>query len=44
MGDPETEAVLPLMESDLLDLILMSINKELKSTNIKWKKLIPLVL
>lgn len=38
MGDPETEAVLPLMESDLLDLILMSINKELKSTNIKWKK------
>lgn len=38
MGDPETEAVLPLMESDLLDLILMSINKELKNTNIKWKK------
>lgn len=38
MGDPETEAVLPLMESDLLDLILMSINKELKDTNIKWKK------
>lgn len=30
MGDPETEAVLPLMDSDLLNLILMSINKELK--------------
>ncbi len=38
MGDPETEAVLPLMDSDLLNLILMSINKELKNTNIKWKK------
>jgi len=38
MGDPETEAVLPLMESDLLDLILISINKELKNANIKWKK------
>ncbi len=44
MGDPETEAVLPLMDSDLLNLILMSINKELKNTNIKWKKLILLVL
>ena len=38
MGDPETEAVLPLMESDLLDLILISINKELKNANIKWEK------
>ncbi|WP_251860233.1 phosphoribosylamine--glycine ligase [Clostridium sp. Marseille-Q2269] len=38
MGDPETEAVLPLMESDLLDLIMKAMNKELKSTNIVWKK------
>ncbi|NFV12804.1 phosphoribosylamine--glycine ligase [Clostridium sporogenes] len=38
MGDPETEAILPLMESDLLDLILISINKKLKNASIKWKR------
>ncbi len=38
MGDPETEAILPLMESDLLDLILISINRNLKNTSIKWKR------
>ncbi|EJO5348625.1 phosphoribosylamine--glycine ligase [Clostridium botulinum] len=38
MGDPETEAVLPLMESDFMDLILRAINKELKDVNIKWKE------
>lgn len=38
MGDPETQAVLPLMESDLLDLIKSAINKDLKNFNIQWKK------
>ncbi|NLZ47820.1 MAG: phosphoribosylamine--glycine ligase [Clostridiales bacterium] len=38
MGDPETQAVLPLMESDLLDLINSAINKDLKNYNIQWKK------
>ena len=38
MGDPETQAVLPLMESNFLDLINCAINKELKNYNIQWKK------
>jgi len=38
LGDPETQAVLPLMESDLLDLLNSAINKDLKNYNIEWKK------
>ena len=34
-GDPETEAVLPLMESDLLEIILKSNQGE--SFNVQWK-------
>lgn len=37
MGDPETQAVLPLMESDFLELIIAALNKELGSFKIKWK-------
>jgi phosphoribosylamine---glycine ligase len=37
MGDPETQAVLPLMESDLAELITHSVNKNLHNYNIKWK-------
>lgn len=38
MGDPETQAVLPLMESDFLDLILSATNRDLKNYDIAWKK------
>lgn len=38
MGDPETQAVLALMESDFLELILKALNKELKEYKIQWKK------
>jgi phosphoribosylamine--glycine ligase/phosphoribosylformylglycinamidine synthase len=38
MGDPETQAVLALMESDFLELILKALDKELKEYNIQWKK------
>lgn len=37
MGDPETQAVLPLMESDYLDLIESAMNKRLKEFTLTWK-------
>lgn len=38
LGDPETQAVLPLMETDLLDLINATINCKLKNFVINWRK------
>lgn len=37
MGDPETQAVLPLMESDLLELINATLDKQLALFDIKWR-------
>lgn len=37
-GDPETQAVLPLMESDLMEVVLCSINKLLHTFKLRWKK------
>lgn len=37
MGDPETQAVLPLMESDFAELILAAIHKDLDGHKILWK-------
>lgn len=37
MGDPETQAVLMLMESDYLSLIESAMDKKLKDIDIKWK-------
>lgn len=37
MGDPETQSVLPLMESDYLDLIESAMNKKLKEFKLSWK-------
>ena len=39
MGDPETQAVLPLMETDLLELLKKSFDKRLSEAKIKWKPL-----
>ncbi len=39
MGDPETQAVLPLMESDLLELIEKTFEKKLSEVEINWKPL-----
>lgn len=36
MGDPETQAVLPLMKSDFVELIEAAINKKLKDFKIEW--------
>lgn len=37
MGDPETQAVLYLMESDLMDVLMGALNKNLLNMNIKWE-------
>lgn len=37
MGDPETQGVLPLMESDYVDLILKAIDGKLSDCDVKWK-------
>lgn len=37
MGDPETQSVLYLMESDLVELIEAALREELDTTEVKWK-------
>ena len=37
MGDPETQAVLQLLETDYLSIIESAMKRELSSLNIKWK-------
>ena len=46
MGDPECQTILPLLKSDLLDLIIATCDKNLKEKNIEWfeKKSLCIVL
>jgi len=37
-GDPETQVVLPLLETDLLDIVEACVNGNLADVNIRWKK------
>ena len=37
MGDPETQSVLSLMNSDLFEVIEAALNEKLSETTIKWK-------
>ena len=36
-GDPETQAILPLMETDLLELFIATIDGKLSKQKIRWK-------
>ena len=36
-GDPETQAVLPLLETDLLDIAAACVDGSLKNVDIRWK-------
>lgn len=38
MGDPETQCILPLMKSNLLEIIEEAMKKNLEKVEIKWKK------
>ena len=38
LGDPETQALLPLLDSDFVDLCLSILDCSLDSYNLKWKK------
>ena len=46
MGDPECQTILPLLKTDLLDLVLACCNNDLKEQNIDWheKKSLCIVL
>merc|ERR1712070_800268 len=37
MGDPECQTILPILETDLGEIILSCCNKKLLDINIKWK-------
>lgn len=36
-GDPETQVVLPLLETDLLELLIASVDCTLENVKVKWK-------
>ena len=36
LGDPETQAVLPLMKSDFVDMVNAALNKKLKEFKLEW--------
>lgn len=38
LGDPETQAILPKLKSDLADLILKSVNSKLNEVKLSWDK------
>ncbi len=38
LGDPETQVVLPRLDSDLLEIILAAVKGDLKSVRAQWKK------
>ncbi|KAJ8949334.1 hypothetical protein NQ314_008254 [Rhamnusium bicolor] len=37
-GDPETEVILPLLDSDLYDIMTACCNGTLKTQELKWKE------
>ena len=39
MGDPECQTILPMLRSELLDILLACIDEKLEEIQIKWKNL-----
>jgi phosphoribosylamine--glycine ligase len=37
-GDPETQAIMALLETDLIDIFLGAVNSSLKDVSVRWKK------
>ncbi len=38
MGDPECQTILPMLKSDIIDILFSCINQKLAETKIEWKK------
>lgn len=38
MGDPETQTILPLLKTDLVDIVLACVNGCLDSISVEWQK------
>ena len=38
LGDPETQVLLPLLKSDLLDIFMKSVEGKLNECHIEWRK------
>ena len=38
LGDPETQAVLPLLETDMVEIIKSAFDKKLSEVKVEWKK------
>lgn len=38
LGDPETQVVLPLLQTDLLDIMVATVNGELAKLDVTWKQ------
>ncbi len=43
-GDPETQAILPLLESDLLEIMLSIVEGNFRNYNLDWKKAVCLTV
>lgn len=44
LGDPETQVVLPLLESDFIDILNSAMDKKLNECHIKWSNKMLVVL
>ena len=38
MGDPECQTLLPMLKSDIIDILVSCVNQKLAETKIEWKK------